>query len=168
MSQTWKNDFQEINSEYPNKIVLEYFKELYEITDKKIIAKLEIFEQNISDMNKPPAIFNSIMNITNIYDKGSSIQEKLGEVGEYNKFTYEMYITGNKITNYKFRFAFLEYGIVPYPVKIAVDIGIATELGYEKTIIECNNEEEFRKILESIFNSNRLTEIIKGLIVVNT
>lgn len=163
-SKIWKKDFKKIPTKFPSQIAKDYCDELYDLTEQKVIAKVERYEKNIFNMTKvDPIIGLSAIALL----KTSSIEDNLGEVSENEKFTYELYLTGTKTTEYKYRFAFVESGICPYPVKLAIDSDISKELNINK-IVECANQEEYETLLKSILNSQRMVEIIEGLMAINS
>ena len=165
MSNVWKKEFRKKDKILPNKIAIEYCNELYNITNKKVIAKVSAYNVNFKDMNENSVVFNMIK--SNPLFDSNNIQDFLGEVEGNDKFTYEMYLTGVNTKNYKYRFCFIEYGITGYPLKIAIDTDIAN--GLEKSsVVECVNEEEYKKLLIEILNSKKLTDVIEGLMAINS
>lgn len=161
MEEVWSANFKKKNIKFPRDIAVEYCNQLYEKTDKIVIAKVEKYDKNIEDMDFTFPIIN-----LNPLVKNSKVEEYLGEVSGNDKFTYELYLTGMNTPKYKYRFCFIENGICPYPVKIAIDTDIAVELGYE-TKISCENEDVYKEILIKILNSNKMKEVIEGLMTIN-
>jgi hypothetical protein len=160
----WKGSFKRLETKFPSEIAVEFCNQLYNLTDRKVIAKVEKYEDSFFDMNKVAPILN-IANMSPLLKSGK-IEENLGEISGNNRFTYELYLTGAKTTEYKYRFCFIENGVYPYPVKIAIDSNIANELQTEK-IVECKNEEEYEKVLTAILNSKKMREVIEGLMTIN-
>ncbi len=162
MEKVWNNKFEKKKVKFPKDIAMEYCNQLYGLTDKMVIAKVERYDKNIEDMD----FTLPILDITPLI-KTSKVEEQLGEISGEDKFTYELYLTGKNTPKYKYRFCFIENGIYPYPVKIAMDIGIAKELECE-TKINCKNEEAYKEILIKILNSNKMKDVIEGLMTVNS
>ena len=52
-------------------------------------------------------------------------------------------------------------------MKIAIDTDIANELE-KSSVVECVNEEEYKKLLIEILNSKKLTDVIEGLMAINS
>ena len=164
MSEVWKKRFEEKKTENPYEIAKKYCQELYTLTNKKVMAKVEKYNQTIRDMTRNVALDSIMMSSTILSEK--DIQNNLGEISGKSKITYELYLTGIKTTEYKYRFAFIEFGVYSYPVKLAIDNDIAKELKI-KSIYECKDEEEYKSMIINILNSNKLTEVIQGLIAIN-
>lgn len=157
----WDNISFRDKIELPNDIARKFCNQLYGVTDKKVLAKVEPYNKNISDMNN-----GTIIDIQLSSFIGKSIQENLGETGKNSKFTFELFLTGTKTKEYKYRFGFIEYGAIYYPVQMVIDEDIAKELGIS-TFITCNNEDEFVETLILVLKSKRLYNIIKGLLAIN-
>ena len=164
MNNVWKKNYEELGKKLPNEIATEYCNQLYEITNKRVMAKVDIYNVNFDDMNTTTTVFDSIK--SNVLFNMGNVQDFLGETDGNDKFTYELFITGATTSKYKYRFCFIEYGITMYPLKIAMDRDIAVEL--EKSeIVECKNQKEYSEQLISILNSQKLTSVIEGLMAVN-
>lgn len=165
MQQIWKNQFKNKEVKFPNEIAMEYCNQLYELTNKLVIAKVEKYDKNIDDMNS----YSPLMSIASVNPllKTTKTEQYLGEVSGSDKFTYEMFLTGSNTPNYKYRFCFVENGVYPYPVKIVLDTDIASELEID-TRINCNNEEEYIETLSLILNSKKMTEVVEGLMTINS
>lgn len=161
MEKIWDKKFEKKDMQFPSDIAVEYCNQLYDMTDKLVIAKVEKYDKSIEEMNFTLPILN-----INPLVKISKVEEHLGEVSGDDKFTYELYLTGKNTPKYKYRFCFIENGIYPYPVKIAMDTDIAKELEYE-TKISCENEETYKEILIKILKSNKMKEVIEGLMTIN-
>lgn len=156
----WKIKFNATMEETPSSIANKYCKQLYEMTDKKVMAKVEPVDMRFKDMSK---IYTFTWSKNYFED---DIQAFLGETGEESKFTFELYITGAKTKSYKYRFCFIEYGIPAYPVSIALDKEIASELLLPE-VCDCNNSDEFKRVFVKIINTNKLKNVIEGVMSVN-
>lgn len=165
MKQIWKKQFKNKEVKFPNEIAIEYCNQLYELTNKLVIAKVEKYDKNIDDMNTSSPLM-SIASVSPLL-RTTKTEQYLGEVSENDKFTYEMFLTGSNTTNYKYRFCFIENSVYPYPVKIVLDTDIASELEID-TRVNCNNEEEYIETLSLILNSKKMTEVIEGLMTINS
>lgn len=162
MEKVWKNNFKARSEEFPNEIAIEYCNQLYELTNKLVMAKVEKYDKNIENMED-----NMVMNLSNFSPLlRKTTEQYLGEISENNKFTYEMFLTGINTPNYKYRFCFIENGVKPYPVRVVLDTDIANELEFE-TKINCNNRGEYIELLLLILNSKKMTEVIEGLMAIN-
>lgn len=164
MGEVWNKKFENRDVNFPNEIAKSYCDQLYEVTNKLVIAKVEKYSATLDSLDLSSALADLA---TSSLFKGSKAEELLGEVSGDDKFTYELYITGINTPNYKYRFCFIENGIYPYPVKIIMDTDIATELN-EKTRIKCDNEEEFKAYLIKILKSKKLYDVISGLMTINS
>ena len=165
MDNIWKNKFENANKKFPNQIALGFWHKLYDITNKKVIAKVEKYKVNINDMTEQSPLMN-IAKINPLFSS-TNVQDFLGEVDGKNKFTYELYLTGEKTSNYKYRFCFIEYSICAYPVTVAIDSDIAKELEMSE-IVHCKDDSEYEKVLIAILNSKKMTEVIEGLMKINS
>ena len=165
MEEVGKNKFKSKEVEFPSDIAIEYCNQLYELTNKLVIAKVEKYEKNIEDMN----MISPIANLAGMNSllKTTKVEEYLGEISGSDKFTYELYLTGNHTPKYKYRFCFIENGVYPYPVKVIVDSDIAKELEIE-TRITCENEVIYKETLIKILNSKKMNEVIEGLMTINS
>ena len=151
MEKVWKNNFKARNEEFPNEIAIEYCNQLYELTNKLVIAKVEKYDKNIKNMED-----NMVINLSSFSPfLRKTTEQYLGEISENNGFTYEMFLTGINTPNYKYRFCFIENGVSPYPVRIVIDTDIANELNIE-TKINCNKKEEYIDLLLLILNSKKM------------
>lgn len=160
MDSVWKGNFEILKVIYPKDIAIEYCNQLYELTNKLVIAKVEKYRQSIADMNSVGSINTTFSLISN------KVEKHLGAVSKNSKFTYELYITGINTPRYKYRFCFIENDIYPYPVSIIIDADIAKELGCDTKII-CKDEKKYKEVLINILNTNRLREVINGLMTIN-
>ena len=165
MKNVWKNQFENKDVTYPNEIAIDYCNQLYELTNKLVIAKVEKYDKNIEDMNTVSPLMS--IAIANPLLRTKNVEQYLGEVSESDKFTYEMYLTGSNTPNYKYRFCFIENGVYPYPVKIIVDNDIAKELVID-TRITCDTEETYKQTITIILNSAKMKEVIEGLMTINS
>lgn len=165
MEEVWKNKFKNKEVNFPNDIAIEYCNQLYELTNKLVIAKVEKYEKNIEDMNTIAPLAN-LANVTPLL-RTTKVEEYLGEISGSDRFTYELYLTGSNTPKYKYRFGFIENGVYPYPVRVIVDSDIAKELNIE-TRITCESEVIYKEMLIKILNSKKMNEVIEGLMTINS
>ena len=52
MEEVWKNKFKNKEVKFPNDIAIEYCNQLYELTNKMVIAKVEKYEEVKSHLKK--------------------------------------------------------------------------------------------------------------------
>lgn len=158
-------DFSEVNIVAPNQVMQEVCDELNKITKGFVTGNICEYDGNIESYDTfgvMASIAASLNAVTRV-----DIQDKLGAIGD-EVFKYELYLASNQIDSYKYRILFVSYGISGYPVKVVVEQGIADELngaedsGYIYTI---ENNEEFEKLLVSIFNSKIIKKVIQDLII---
>lgn len=161
----WKNEFKKKDVRFPKDIAIEYCNQLYVITDKKVIAKVEKYNKNFMDMNSNAPVFK--VSSLNSLLESTKVEQFLGEVSGSDRFTYELYLTGKNTPNYKYRFCFIENGVYPYPVEVAIDNDIATELEIEAELT-CVDEDAYKALLISILNSKKMKEVIEGLLTINS
>ena len=94
------------------------------------------------------------------------IQNNLGKIG-FNKSKFEFYLTTPKLSEYKYRVLFFEYGIGGYPVKIVLEQGIADEIykkdGANYVLIE-NNEQELKNTVNKILLTKKVLGVMQELI----
>lgn len=164
MDKIWKRKFENKEVKFPSDIATEYCNELYSLTNKLVIAKVEKYEKNIDELNTISPIVN-FASATSFF-KSKKAEEYLGEVSECGKFTYELYLTGTNTPKYKYRFCFVENGVYPYPAEIILDTDIADELECGTRIV-CENEEVYKITLIKILNSKKITEVVEGLMTIN-
>ena len=165
MDSVWKGNFENSKVIYPKDIAIEYCNQLYELTNKLVIAKVEKYDQSIADMNSAAGALANLTDFKSAF-KATVVEDYLGEISKNNKFTYELYITGINTPKYKYRFCFVENDIYPYPVNIIIDSDIAKELGCSTRII-CEDEKKYKDVLINILNTNKLREVINGLMTIN-
>jgi hypothetical protein len=82
-------------------------------------------------------------------------------------FNYSFVLVAPALGNYSFSLINFDHPVELYPVKIIVDDKMKASLPAlfpkERTIM-AKNEEEFLKIVQEIFNSERTRKIISGLL----
>lgn len=164
MEEIWQKNFKNREVKFPNELATEYCNQLYDLTGNLVIAKVERYNKSISEMNAIAPIAN-LANATSLLI-GKSAEHYLGEISGSSRFTYELYLTGVNTPKYKYRFCFIENGVYPYPVTVVLDSDIAKELKVETNLI-CENEAVYKEILRKVLNSNKMNEVIEGLMTIN-
>ena len=131
----WKLDlnYDEIKL-FPDEIVEAQCDFLAEATDRRLIAK-----------------------IANYSDKIGYLDDDVEK-----NFTFEFFITSQYIPNYKFRVFLMRYDAMLYPIKIVLEDGIADELRINDGIL-CQDEEEFKRNLSRIINSQRVKMMVENI-----
>lgn len=124
-----------------------------------VIAKIENYDDTINSRTS----ISSFVTALNSNMQGD-IQNKLGEL-ENEISTYEVYLSVKRLKNYKYRIFFLEYGSVAYPVTIILNDDIAEySIGKSKTKYLIYNENDLKKLVNMIINSEYFIKLIQNLI----
>lgn len=84
-------------------------------------------------------------------------------------FNYTLSIYSDYIEKYSYTICEIVYGIKMYPLAILLNEEIIEEMGEEFVVedgdtIVIKNEEMFYQILEKVFNSKEVHEVLRGLI----
>lgn len=137
MKNLWPEGFKPNEVNPPKKILDEQSKLLPNLTGDMVYAK-------VKDMNSVDALMK----------------------GHVNDFSYSYFLLGKFLKNYSFKVFDFSHSITMYPVIISVDEEIAKELGTEQDA-RVENEEEFIRIIGSIFNSKRIKTIIGSIIQIS-
>lgn len=98
---------------------------------------------------------------------------------EFYNFQFYFYIIAPTLANYRYKLFSIAYDLSMYPVHIFLEdeeikkevkkelgekyVSAKTEGAFEEEYVSAKTEEEFIKILEIIFNSNRTKEIIRAI-----
>lgn len=170
MSSLWEKDFTKIaEGKTPKGLLEEQCAELYELTNRKIIGRVERFEGAIRDNPDSLKELAASIALTATNIGGFSVQNILGEVSGNSAFKYEFYITSRDTPNYKYRAFFMEYGIDLYPLSLIVDEDIAEELGSaEDYIFLCESENEYLERIKRVLNSSKIYNVINALLLLNS
>ena len=105
---------------------------------------------------------------------GDMVFAKVIEMSEYDAavlnhkddFSYQFYLLGKFLKNYKFKVFDFSHSITMYPVDVSVDDEIAEELGIEEDA-RLENEEDFIKLIGIVFGSERLKTVIGSIIQIS-
>ena len=160
-------DVEILREKLPSEVIKEYCDKLEDVTDGNVLAKIGQYSHTIKQMTADNRPFQKFINEKITVKKNVTPQDYLGVIDDENRFTYEVYITGSKTKNYKYRFCFIEFGVPAYPVEIIIDDDIVDELGLQTTKLSINSVEELKTLFIKILNSNKITEVIKSLMAVN-
>lgn len=164
MSETLNKNF-DFTVEYNNKpdqIVEKICEELSKST--KDYAKIGISVYNGSVVSYDRLSIGKML--SSLTTTKVDIQTELGTISKGN-FKYEVTITAPYIESFKYRPFFVQYGIGGYPVRIILEQGIADEIFEQEDaayIVSCNDEEELEKLTLKIFNSEKIHELLQGII----
>ena len=151
----------------PDKVIEDKLKELVEVTKGYVEGKIEPYSGRIFsyDYTKGTGLAN-----LNLYQNSEEtvhvdIQDKLGEQNNEEK-KFEVYLKVKGIENYKYRMMFVEYGTVSYPATVVLNADIAAEYGSGRrnTIVKLNSMLEIQELLNKIFESGMMMELIQNLI----
>lgn len=80
------------------------------------------------------------------------------------RFSYYFYITAPTLGHYRYLLLSIFHDFDLYPVNIDVGQDIKQELGFSEDSYVANNEEEFKKLLSQIFNSQKARKVISALL----
>jgi len=80
-----------------------------------------------------------------------------------NDFSYQFFLLGKFLKNYKFKIFDFSHSISIYPINVSIDEEIAKELGLDVNI-HPESEEEFVVLIRRVFGSNRLKKVIGSII----
>jgi len=143
----WRIDIGATSKVLPNEIVEAQCEFLKKATGGNVTAKVSEYQGNI------------------FADEG----------GFGNNFTFEFFITSPYLPNYKFRVFIMQYDVGFYPLKLQLEHDITTEVleikGYEMRLMfaehgeyfSCQCEEEFKRTLSDILNSQRVNMVIENI-----
>ncbi|MCL1803916.1 MAG: hypothetical protein FWG30_09865 [Eubacteriaceae bacterium] len=148
---------------YPDEILRAQCSYLYEITNGKVIGKVQSYNGPISS-SISKSLISTFTELVPIEGIEAEIQDSLGNVSK-SDFTYEFFITSISTPNYKYRVLFIHYELPFYPVSVVLDEGICSELGLAQSFL-CKSQEEFEDALERILNSSKLESIISSLLMI--
>ena len=160
----WGELKQNSRSNFPEDLIKEQFDLLTEMTAGSVIGRVEQLDRGIDDLTTSPLA--GIARIAQTMQQNSRIQDILGESGEDQAFTYEVYLTGKNTPGYKYRFMILQHGISPYPVRAVIEQAIADDFTASNPETDCsyNDEHEFQLFLSSVLGSQRVMNIVNGLL----
>ena len=87
----------------------------------------------------------------------------LGDNDEITK--KELFLRSESLQEYKFGLMVLQYGLLGYPVTVVLEEDIELELYETRNLpIKCNSMYEFGSLCSSVLTSNKLIEVINGVI----
>lgn len=151
----------------PDKVIEEKLKDLGKATKGYVEGKIEPYDGHIFSYDYTRR--NGLASL-NLYQNSEEtvhvdIQDKLGEQNSDEK-KFEVYLKVKGIENYKYRMMFLEYGTVSYPATFVLNADIATEYGSGRrnTIVKLNSMLEIQELLNKIFESAMMKELVQNLI----
>ena len=161
-----KLDFTEIDLTAPEKVIENFFDELYSETQGIVLGRIQPYDGHVESYTRR-GWANSISLAVAIdpADKEIDIQDKLGASGVI-EHKFECYIYTPAYEHYKYRVFFLKYGVSNYPTKIVLEQSVAESIsiGNSSYIYNCNNRNELEELLIAIFSSKRLISIMQEII----
>ena len=165
MKGLWEKQFGEDENhiEIPREIVQSQCEILANMTNEKIIGRITVYDGDVKSYTINPIRF--ALNSPFI-EKSFDIQSVLGEVDEDKIIAYEFYLSSLKTPKYRYRAFIIYHSIMIYPVNFIIERSIADELEMPEEV-SASNAEEFRGILGKILNSEKITNIINSLLVLN-
>lgn len=171
MSSMWNiSEIKKNSQKAPRYFVQEQCKDLSEITEGKIIARISEYDGEYRSRYQDTytSTVNALIGASGALasNKKFDVQKKLGAGNDNENFVYEFYITSKNTAKYKYRVCFLYYSVLLYPVGISLEKSIADEL--EKSgEFQINSEVEFLEFLQKLLSSERVTSVINNLLSLN-
>lgn len=143
----------------PNIVIEESLKQIEEATKGYVIGHIAKYDGTITLYTKPSRLSTLISG-----EKFVDIQNELEEQEkEQNKF--EVFLTVKGLEYYKYRMMFVEYGMISYPASIIMEEELAVEYcGIRKTSFVINSMNEFKNMIDSVINFDRMILLIQNLI----
>ena len=152
---------------YPKECMESFASRIEKETRGYVVGNVKEYEGSIySEYDKSNTFHETI----NSFGKGKiikNVQDDLGEVAGDRMIKLEFYLTAPKLSDYKCRLMFAEYGLGGYPVtvvlarSIAIEIGDNVESGY---VFKCENMDEFKELILSISNTEYVHTVIQNII----
>lgn len=157
--------YQSKNNTRPEVIFKHIASELKTETDNYITGIVQPYNGPIESYIAESS-FLSISKSLGMGKEKIDIQNDLGEIG-FNKSKFEFYLTTPRLSEYKYRILFFEYGIGGYPVKIVLEQGIADEIYQEEDanyIVIEKNEQELENAINKILRTKKVLSVMQELI----
>lgn len=156
-------DFTETDLTAPDKVIEEYLSELPSVTNNIISGKIEPYNGPIYSYTQKglSAITAALGNV----DKRIDIQDSLGASGETVQ-KFECYIYTPVYEHYRYRLFFMKYGVAHYPATLVLEESIARSVSLSNSsyIYECDNRSELEQLIEDIFTSKRVINVMQEII----
>ncbi len=143
----------------PEEILEEQFEIIADMTDDKVIGRIERFDKSIDEltMSLPETTVHAMQTMTM-----PQAQRYLGEKNSESGFTFEVYLSARGIPNYKYRFMLIQRGVSSYPVKCVIEDAIFDGFGQD-TVVYSENESDFIELLKKVLSSKRMMSIVNKL-----
>lgn len=157
--------YQPSNSKKPETVFEGIARELEAETEGYIIGIVQSYDGPVESYISESS-FSSISRSLGMGKEKVDIQNNLGEIG-FSKSKFEFYLTTPKLSEYKYRMLFFEYGIGGYPVKIVLEQGIADEIYKEEGadyILTKNSERELESTINAILTTKKALGVMQELI----
>lgn len=155
--------------ETPEQIIRKTIIDLERVTGTLVTGFVEPYEGSIfSYARKRLSALASITAST--IEERYDVQDYLGEQGDNISSTYKVVLKGTKLDDYSFALLFMKFGIGKYPITVVLDEDCAEELNmkhyldHSGYIFKINNSKDFRDFLDYVFVTDRLIEIVQGII----
>ena len=155
---TGKLNLTDVDSVPPEQIIAKYGEQIESITNGIVRGVVSSYTGPIE--TDPPDILNGIRVAI---EQEHDIQDDLGAIG-YTYSTFDFVLTAPDFPHYKYRVFFFEYGIGGYPVKLILEQAIADAINSKSYSFCLKNREELIKMMNLIFNSSKVIEVVQDLI----
>lgn len=145
----------------PDQVIRNKIELISEYTKNYVIGNIAEYEGPICSYTK----FNPIYTLSSsLQSHDVDIQDELGEQG-VTVHKYEVFLSAKNLERYKYRIMLLEFGELSYPVTIVMNSKLAHEcLNDFSDTLEIKSMTELNDLLDAIFNSKHLLEIIQSII----
>ena len=145
----WNKGFKAVDVETPRDIIQKQCIILNKMTEGKIIGRIVEYDKRIN--------------------RGITLSIKIDPPHHFvndDVFVFDFFITSRATPKYKFRICLIEFGISQYPVLIALDSDIASEIDIDEQFC-IESEGEFLECISRILNSEKLYKVITSLLAFN-
>lgn len=156
-------DFAEVDLTAPDKVIEDFISELPSVTNNIIAGKIEPYSGHIFSHTQKG--ISNIAAALGQVDRKINIQDSLGAEGEIQK-KFECYIYTPAYKHYRYRLFFMRYGVAHYPVTIVLEESISRSVSLSNSsyIYECDNRSELEQLIEDIFTSKRVINVMQEII----
>lgn len=170
MNNLWEFKFDDENTILtPAEIVTEQCNVLASLTDQKIFGIVKEYDGPTKSYSIETNLFSQITSNLIVSSQTHNVQKDLGEIPESENFVYEFYLTSRNTPKYKYRVMFFSHPISIYPIEVTLEESLSNEINPENNnfYYNCNDQEEFVKLLKQVLNSKAVTIVIKNLLAFN-
>lgn len=163
------------NVKSPFTIVNDLCKELYQISEGRIVARVTEYvgkyrseNTNIISNNYNQMFSTAIKTQTPGFDVQDIMGDNAADNDFINKFVYELYVTSKSTSKYKYRVFIMYHDINMYPVGMTIQKDIAKEVECKSEGMFFMSEPEFRRALELILGSKTLGNVLRNILALNS